>query len=266
MQYFLKQKKTQNKMDPKNQLQRRTLPTIEQLYSEDERIDLAKHNDLNRLLNQQPNLKWLLKHPIAKKKVDGKDVPIDYIPIQRVEWLLTHIFIIWYVEIKTIQLIANAVVIAIRLHYQNPIDGQMLWQDGVGAAPLQTDKDKGAADWNYIKSSAVQIASPAAESYAIKDAAEKIGKLFGKDLNRADQIGYDNLGEKFKETSVEGVELRRMVSIELDKFKDNDLVDYQGIETEVVTLKQMCQEKEEANEFTLEFGNEILKALHNGKK
>ena len=39
----------------------------------------------------------------------------------------------------------------------------------------------------------VMKAAPAAESYAIKDAAEKIGKLFGKDLNRADKIMYDSL-------------------------------------------------------------------------
>jgi len=31
---------------------------------------------------------------------------------------------------------------------------------------------------------------PAAESFAIKDAAEKIGRLFGKDLNRKDVAGF----------------------------------------------------------------------------
>ena len=69
----------------------------------------------------------------------------------------------------------------------------MLFQDGVGAAPLQTDKGAGAVDFNAIKSDAVMKAAPAAESYAVKDAAEKIGKLFGKDMNRADQILYDEL-------------------------------------------------------------------------
>ena len=69
----------------------------------------------------------------------------------------------------------------------------MLWQDGVGAAPLQTDKGAGAIDFNKIKNDAVMKAAPAAESYAVKDATEKIGKLFGKDLNRADKILYDSL-------------------------------------------------------------------------
>ena len=41
------------------------------------------------------------------------------------------------------------------------------------------------------------MGAPAAESYAVKDAAEKIGKLFGKDLNRKDNINYDNLKDKY---------------------------------------------------------------------
>lgn len=34
------------------------------------------------------------------------------------------------------------------------------------------------------------MAVPAAKSYAIKDAAEMFGKIFGKDLNRKDEISY----------------------------------------------------------------------------
>ncbi|MCK5612897.1 hypothetical protein KAR91_64080, partial [Candidatus Pacearchaeota archaeon] len=67
------------------------------------------------------------------------------------------------------------------------------------AAPIQTDKDAAATDFSKVKTDAVMKAAPAAESYAIKDAAEKIGKLFGKDLNRADGIAYDNLRNTFKD-------------------------------------------------------------------
>ena len=74
----------------------------------------------------------------------------------------------------------------------------MLWQDGIGAMAIQTDKGKGAMDWNYTKPDGVMKAAPAAESYAFKDAAEKIGKLFGKDMNRADQIAYDSLASTFE--------------------------------------------------------------------
>jgi len=161
----------------------RKLPTLQELRSD---IELkADQNALNVLLNAEPPKDWVKEHPVFKK--------VRYLPIERVEYLLTRIFLKWNVEVKAVQVIANSVVITIRLYYQDPMSDQMLWQDGIGAAPLQTDKGAGAVDFNAIKSDAVMKAAPAAESYAIKDAAEQIGKLFGKDLNRADKIMYDSL-------------------------------------------------------------------------
>ena len=118
---------------------------------------------------------------------------IKYLPIERVEYMLTRIFKKWNVEIRQVQVIANSVVVTIRLYYQDVLSNEMLWQDGIGASPIQTDKGAGAMDWNKTKNDAVMKAAPAAESYAVKDAAEKIGKLFGKDMNRADKIMYDTL-------------------------------------------------------------------------
>lgn len=171
-----------------------TLPALSDLY----KGELAKEqNDLSVLLNQSPHPSWIKDHPYATKIIvtdQGKrKVPIKYIPIERIEWLLTRIFTRWNVEIREVKLIANSVAVTIRLKYCNPITCEYEQQDGIGAMPLQTDKDCGAIDFNKIKSNAVQLAAPAAESYAIKDAAEKIGKLFGSDLNRADQIGYNSL-------------------------------------------------------------------------
>jgi len=34
------------------------------------------------------------------------------------------------------------------------------------------------------------MALPSAESFAIKDAAQKLGKLFGKDLNRRETVAF----------------------------------------------------------------------------
>lgn len=161
----------------------RKLPTLQDLRSD---IELkADQNALNVLLNAEPPKDWVKEHPVFKK--------VRYLPIERVEYLLTRIFLKWNVEVKAVQVIANSIVTTIRLYYQDPMSDQMLWQDGIGAAPLQTDKGAGAVDFNAIKSDAVMKAAPAAESYAVKDAAEKIGKLFGKDLNRADKIMYDSL-------------------------------------------------------------------------
>jgi hypothetical protein len=176
-------------------MENKNLPVLADLYSDTE-LKIAQ-NDLNILLNAPPAAGWLKDHPFAKviKVIDGKkvSVPAKYIPIERIEWLLTRIFIRWNSEIKTVQLIANSVVVTIRLYYQDVLSKETLWQDGVGAVPLQTDQGAGAIEFDKIKSSAVQMAAPSAETYAIKDAAEKIGKIFGKDINRSLQIDYTNL-------------------------------------------------------------------------
>ena len=164
--------------------EKKQLPALVDLYDGD--LELKDdQNKLNILLNQPPNPKWIKEHPLAKG--------VKYIPIGRIEYLLTRLFIKWRVEIKSIQVVANSCVVVVTLHYQNVENNEWSCQDGIGAAPIQTDKGAGAMDWNATKSDAVMKAAPAAESYAIKDAAEKIGKIFGKDLNRKDEIIYDSL-------------------------------------------------------------------------
>jgi len=173
---------------------KRDLPSLDDLYND---VVLAKQkNDLNKLLNQEPRQSWIEQHPIAKKKVDGKEVPCEYVTVQRMEYLLTSIFLHWSLEIKEVKVLGNSVCAIVRLHYQSPLTGEMLFQDGVGAVAIQMDKNSAPNDISKIKSNAIQIGAPAAETYAFKDAAEKIGKIFGKDLNRADKIFYDNLDKK----------------------------------------------------------------------
>jgi len=163
---------------------KRQLPALTDLYDGD--LELKDdQNKLNILLNQPPKPSWIKDHPFAKG--------VKYIPIGRIEYLLTRLFIKWWIEIKSIQTIANSCVVTIRLHYQNVENNEWSCQDGIGAAPIQTEKDSGAMDWNKVRTDSVMKAAPAAESYAIKDAAEKIGKIFGKDLNRRDEIIYDSL-------------------------------------------------------------------------
>lgn len=164
----------------------KTLPTIEQIYADP--IASDKANTLNALLNVEPKPEWLKPHPMAKG--------VKYIPIERIEFLLTSIFLKWKVEVKEIKLIANSMVAVVRLHYQYPTTGEWEYQDGIGAAPVQTDKGASATDFSKVKNDSIMKAAPAAESYAIKDAAEKLGKIFGKDINRKDEIGYGFLSSR----------------------------------------------------------------------
>lgn len=190
------------------------LPTIQELYK-DKELAIAE-NQLNALMNQEPQKSWVREHPTVKKEIklpDGKTakVPSTFLPINRVEWLLTRIFLKWRVEILKIQLIANSVTTTVRLHYKNPLDSEWDFQDGVGAAPIQTDSKAGAIDFNKMKSNAIQMSAPASESFAIKDAAHKIGRLFGKDLNRDAIAFYDEAMEKASE-KLTFIQLRDEVS------------------------------------------------------
>ncbi|MCE5329990.1 hypothetical protein LLG07_06640 [bacterium] len=164
---------------------KRQLPALTDLYDGD--LELKDdQNKLNILLNQPPKPSWVKDHPFAKG--------VKYLPIERIEFLLTRLFIKWRVEVKSISTIANSCVVIVTLHYQNIENNEWSSQDGIGAAPIQTEKNAGAMEWNKVRTDSVMKAAPAAESYAIKDAAEKIGKIFGKDLNRKDEILYDSLG------------------------------------------------------------------------
>lgn len=177
------------------------LPTIDELYADKDLA--ASNNRLSVLLNQTPPESWLKYHPIIK--VDGLDangikvkMPLRYLPIQRVEWLLTSIYQRWKVEVKEVKQIANAVVVTVTLHVMNPLTGEWESHDGVGAMDIQTKAGASPAELQSITSGAIPKAAPAAKSYAIKDAAECLGKLFGKDLSRADVVGYQNLTDKLE--------------------------------------------------------------------
>jgi hypothetical protein len=129
---------------------------------------------------------------MAKVKINGQNVPAKYMPVGRVEYLLSRIFGKWRLEVKSVNAIANSVVVTVRLHVLNPITNEWDWNDGIGASPIQTESGAGAMEWDKVKSAAVQMAAPSAETYAFKDAAEKFGKIFGKDANRQD-INYNSL-------------------------------------------------------------------------
>ena len=140
---------------------------------------------LKSILNSPVNTKWLKNHPTAKN--------VKYLPIDKIEILLDMVFQEWRIEILSTSQLAQSVCVTVRVHYKNPITGEWSFHDGVGASPLQTNAGKSAADLANIKNNAVQLAAPAAKSYAIKDAVEHLGKAFGRDVNRSDTVGYEFL-------------------------------------------------------------------------
>jgi hypothetical protein len=170
---------------------------IEEMWANKELM--AKVNDFNVTLNQEPQKEWV-------KTLKGTD--IKYLPIERIEWLLTSIYGQFKYEVKSVLVIDNSVSCVVRVHYYNPVLDCWEWADGTGAAPLMaTEGDM-----------AVALALPAAKTFAVKDAVEPLGKIFGKDLNRADQIVYDNIDKSKKDSTV----VTRKVIAALQKYQGKD--------------------------------------------
>lgn len=143
---------------------------------------LVQRDEFLQVLNTEPPTAWVKEHPFNKG--------VKYLPIEKVELLLTKLFQDWHIEIRESKQLLNSISVTVRLHYTDPIDSKPKWQDGVGAVPAKTEKGARASDMSAILSDAVMTGFPAAKSFAVKDAAESIGKIFGKDLNRRDTLPF----------------------------------------------------------------------------
>jgi hypothetical protein len=194
------------------------LPTLKEIIDGQVTVD-EKYRGINVLLNQPPPAQWIRKNTFAGNS--------EYLPIDKIEYLLTSIYNDWFIKIKNVQLIGNSVEVTLTLFVKPIIDelqneinnseGQeridllkikytrkredwYLCQDGTGAAAIQVDAGEKASAFDKIKAYGVAIASPKAESIAISDAADKLGRIFGKDLNRSGLVDYGKVEnmEKFK--------------------------------------------------------------------
>lgn len=134
------------------------------------------------VLSQSTPQVWKKQHPMAKN--------VQYIPIDKIEHLLDTLFLDWKIEVLNVMQLAQSIAVTVRVHYQNPVTKEWSFHDGVGATPIQTQKGASAADLSKINTNAIQLGLPAAKSYAIKDATDHIGNIFGRNMNRAETIEY----------------------------------------------------------------------------
>lgn len=161
---------------------KRELPILSELYDVANIDTLFKHDQFNLLMNQQPEPKWILQNPYAGNS--------KYIPIGIKETLLQRIFKDFRIEILREGTMFNAVYVTIRLHFLHPVTGEWSFHDGTGADQIQTKSGASAADLSSISNNAVAMSLPKAVSFAISDATDHLGKLFGRDLNRKDTMGF----------------------------------------------------------------------------
>ena len=165
------------------QLHGNNFPAIQELYYN---TDLAVQQEaLNHYLNQQPPANWVKVHPFIKN--------YKYLPIDKVEFLLRKFYKSYKIEVLKTGLLLNCVEVTVRVNYLDPITGEWMFHDGVGAEELQTQKDTGTLkiDMSNLNKGAIKMALPIAKTIAIKDACDHFGEIFGASLNRKDIIQFN---------------------------------------------------------------------------
>jgi hypothetical protein len=194
----------------------KNLPTISELITD---VDLAWKNDnLNLLLSQQPPPAWIKQHPFIKG--------YNYLPIDKVEYLLRKIFKQYRIEVLKTGMLLNAIEVTVRVHFVHPITNEWLFYDGVGAQELQTQKDTGnlKLDMSNVNRGAVTMALPIAKTVAIKDACDHFGDIFGSNLNRKDVIVFqvdETLDKANLPNDLDWVNLKQIFEDKKDKVDAN---------------------------------------------
>lgn len=132
---------------------------------------------------------------------DDSDVSVNelannssYVSIGVIEKKLDELFSgLYKISCLEFKQIANELVVIARIEYFHPIAGVWLHRDGVGGAQIRWAKGVDITDMNGKYKNALVADAPHAYAEAIKNAAKKIGNIFGRNLNRDDDYSeYDD--------------------------------------------------------------------------
>lgn len=139
---------------------------------------------LTTKLNIGPDKRWLQKTP------DGK---AWHIPVGIIENELRKDFAgLVQFEIISERRELNEYIVTARIRVFHPVIMQWMNYDGIGAVQITQDKDAALASFNETKKkNALQLNAPKAYAEALKNAAKKIGKKYGADINRDREEMYE---------------------------------------------------------------------------
>lgn len=147
-----------------------------EIYTEADKLRLLMQ-DFTRRLNTEPDPREFDNTP------DGKAVtlPISFVEMTLDELYLGH----WELSDIQTQQIFNEVVGNGILTVWHPVTGKPLRRAGFGAVVITQDKDATIADFNITKKkNALDLTYPKLKAEITKNAAQTLGKIFGRDINR----------------------------------------------------------------------------------
>jgi len=133
--------------------------------------------EFQRKLNAEPDAREFEPTPDGKART---------LPISFVQMTLDEIFLgLWESSEPAYQQIFNEVVATVQLTVWHPVTGQPIKRTGWASVVITQDKDALVAEFNMTKKkNALDLAFPKLGAEALKSAAQTLGKVFGRDINR----------------------------------------------------------------------------------
>lgn len=147
------------------------------------RMDAAKAVEFKQILQTQPPKSWVKKHPKG----------YHYLPFDKIMTMINVLYKKHEVSIVSYSQVINSIVVHCRVKL-TAFDGTTTTVDGIGAAPIHTAKGASPMAHDKVIVDAVQLAAPAAYTYAIKNALRKVGRIFGSDLEVEDPADFASIG------------------------------------------------------------------------
>ena len=130
---------------------------------------------LYKTLSKKPDPKHIKKNKYANNS--------NYVEIGYIEAQLDRLFLSWDWIVDSVQLIANGIVVTGKLVVKT-VNGNTITRSGVAGVEIQTLKNATSLTPETISSKALDRDPGRAEAYALKNAASKLGNVFGRGLNR----------------------------------------------------------------------------------
>lgn len=159
--------------------------------------------EFQKFLNKAPDKREIKTNPYAGNSL--------YIPIAVIEQRLDEMYAgLWSIDGLTVEVIANSVVCILTLKVVHPVAKMMIRRSGIGAIPIQLNKGEKEMSFSTIKSDAIRKNAPAAKAQALRNAAQSLGAIFGRNLNRDDVADYNPISEQ-----VEGIDAMLIEAKEL---------------------------------------------------
>lgn len=133
--------------------------------------------EFQRRLNMEPDAREFEPTPDGKART---------LPISFVQMTLDELYLgLWESSNPSYQQIFNEVVATVCLTVTHPVTGEKMRRTGWASVVITQDKDALVSEFNVTKKkNALDLAFPKLGAEAFKSAAQSLGKIFGRDINR----------------------------------------------------------------------------------